>query len=1240
MRRSVYKVRSRIGARTGTGGAPVRALVVVCALAAVVSTAGALASTGSEALTAAPSENLPDTGPTPVVLTGVGFEPGLVGAIQQCSTRGACVQFDDAVVEPDGSFSTTVDVSYDFGGGGSFCYTSSTNLCELVFIPYTGEGAGLVLASVPITFAGGIKQKPVAVLTATPSSGTRPLTVQLDGSESYDPDPDGIVSQYFWEFGDGTTEEGSPSESGVTSHLYGLPGEYTVRMTVTDTHGDSDTATQLVTVTDTSNTPPNAFIYDTYPSSVAVGEEVLFNFYGNDLEGGVDLMLRFEGEGTTAPFLGDENSTSATHVYTQPGSYTPDLFVTDEDGARTVYRGLHAIEVTEAGPIPIVLDPPAPPEGGVWAWGRGAEGSIGNGTTPTYQTTAAKVSVLSDADQIGAGASHGLALVGGEVWAWGNNEFGQLGDSTTVHRSIPVKVSGLSGVDEIAAGGLHNLALVDGQVWAWGYNSAGQLGNGTCCTARTSPVRVNGLSGVDAISVGGEHSLALVDGEVWAWGANDYGELGQGATSRKEVTPRKVIGLNGVDAIDAGFQHSFALVDGEVWGWGKNDYGALGTGSVGIEVAPVKAVGLSGVDTIRAGGGHSLALVDGEVWAWGAGNIGQLGNDTRSSAQTPLRVSALTGVDAIDTSGSTSLALVDGEVWAWGYGLDGQLGNGSTTYAQTTPGKVSALTGVDKIASGWALSVASGTASPTNGTLRGTANVAADATVTTDVDADGATAEDPVELAVTTPVAGPVSVVKSTSISLGDASIGGRAFVGGRALVIEAPNATIAEPLVLTFTLDVSIFPIHYPLETLCCDFTRDVTLNGSFVTASCTGPSAADPDPCIASRTRRAGGDVEVVVRTSHASEWAVFIRGANVDAGGPYSVAEGSSITLNGSAAGGAAPYSLLWDLVPGLDNPFVASPTFAGLDDRVVALRLTAVDSLGIPGEDESQVTVTNALPSLNPLSLPASAAVNEQVSLQAVFSDAGVADTHTATVNWGDGTTQQMTVAEQNGAGTANKTHAYTAAGVKTVTVTVTDDDGGQRQSQQSIRVLYGCVGPTPSGAIVRGTGNDTINGTEGDDVIVDTGGSNTINGRGGNDVICSGSGNDAIDAGSGNDLVVDKGGSNTVAGGGGNDQITAGNGNDAIDSGTGDDTIGAGNGNNTLVTGDGSDRITTGSGNDKIDSGAGNDTIQAGDGNNTVTAGSGDDTITAGSGSDSVDGGIGFDRCNAGGGKNTIKNCEA
>ncbi len=318
--------------------------------------AGAVASTGSEALTATPSENLPDTGVTSVVVTGSDFVPGETVQLQQCSDNpgnGLCVVLVDVVVEPDGTFSTSVDVSYDmrpYEPGTSLCDSPTPKGCYVSAQYTSGEDNGSELPFVPLTFAGHSTRPPVAVLNVTPDSGPSPLAVHVNGEGSYDPDFLGGLTDYTFDFGDG-----SPTQSGFSAgwpHTYALPGEYTVTLTVTDVDGDTGTETHQVSVGGPINIPPYAYIYESYaPTPVGVGDEVSFEFYGNDQEGPVTLELDF-GDGSP-PFLGDNNSGNVNHAYTQPGSYTPVLTVTDEANAVTVYQGLHAVEVVSNNTPPV-----------------------------------------------------------------------------------------------------------------------------------------------------------------------------------------------------------------------------------------------------------------------------------------------------------------------------------------------------------------------------------------------------------------------------------------------------------------------------------------------------------------------------------------------------------------------------------------------------------------------------------------------------------------------------------------------------------------------------------------------------------------------------------------------------------------------------------------------------------------------------------------------------------------------
>jgi len=91
--------------------------------------------------------------------------------------------------------------------------------------------------------------EPVAVMSATPSTGIAPLTVAFDGSGSI-PHGNPLVS-WTWSFGDGSSGSGAQ-----TTHVYLTPGTYTASLTVTDSLGvTSLPATTSIVVSAPTPTP-------------------------------------------------------------------------------------------------------------------------------------------------------------------------------------------------------------------------------------------------------------------------------------------------------------------------------------------------------------------------------------------------------------------------------------------------------------------------------------------------------------------------------------------------------------------------------------------------------------------------------------------------------------------------------------------------------------------------------------------------------------------------------------------------------------------------------------------------------------------------------------------------------------------------------------------------------------------------------------------------------------------------
>jgi len=84
-------------------------------------------------------------------------------------------------------------------------------------------------------------QAPTAQFTVTPDIGSFPLTVSFDASASTD--PDGTITQYQWDFGDGESGSGMSSE-----HIYQTAGQFTATLTITDNGGLTDSETGTIDV--------------------------------------------------------------------------------------------------------------------------------------------------------------------------------------------------------------------------------------------------------------------------------------------------------------------------------------------------------------------------------------------------------------------------------------------------------------------------------------------------------------------------------------------------------------------------------------------------------------------------------------------------------------------------------------------------------------------------------------------------------------------------------------------------------------------------------------------------------------------------------------------------------------------------------------------------------------------------------------------------------------------------------
>lgn len=120
----------------------------------------------------------------------------------------------------------------------------------------------------------------------------------------------------------------------------------------------------------------------------------------------------------------------------------------------------------------------------------------------------------------------------------------------------------------------------------------------------------------------------------------------------------------------------------------------------------------------------------------------------------------------------------------------------------------------------------------------------------------------------------------------------------------------------------------------------------------------------------------------------------------------------------------------------------------DNGSYTVKVTVTDDNGGAGSDALTVMVNNVAPDITHFDPGSDPFEGQVASASARFEDAGAADTHAARIDWGDGTPVSFFDVATS---PLPASHAYADDGVYTVSVTITDDDGGEDAGQFQITV---------------------------------------------------------------------------------------------------------------------------------------------------------------------------------------------
>ena len=359
--------------------------------------------TDSDGQTATTSQTVSVAGPTPTFSaspssplegTPVSFDASASGDTQGSALKSYSWNFSDDGSTQSGSLTAT----HTFSHFGSVYVTLTLTDTSGFTSSYTQK----------LIVADELPTASFSVTTAAPGSG-QPTAFDASASS----DPDGAISAYAWDFGDGTTATGA-----TPSHVFAGPGSYTVALTVTDSDGSSSTSTQMITIAG----PIAQF---TAPLPQLEGTALDFNAgaTGPQAVNPVSYAWNF-GDGASA------SGPSATHAYLSAGSYTVTLTVTDANGNFT--SASHLVSVLDEPPAAafrVVTTTPstqravafdasasADPDGTIvgYAWQFG-DGTVATGLSPAHLYTApgtytVTLTVTDSTGQTSAPVSHQVTV--------------------------------------------------------------------------------------------------------------------------------------------------------------------------------------------------------------------------------------------------------------------------------------------------------------------------------------------------------------------------------------------------------------------------------------------------------------------------------------------------------------------------------------------------------------------------------------------------------------------------------------------------------------------------------------------------------------------------------------------------------------------------------------------------------------------------------------------------------------
>ena len=246
------------------------------------------------------------------------------------------VTFDGNASTDDGDV-----VSYEWSFDDGTTKTGAT-------VSHAFESAGEHTATLTVTDDDGNTDRTTVTVAVRKPETDAPPTARIDApdwafmaegasfSANNSSDDERIVS-YEWEFEDGTTESGEE-----IYRYFNSTGEHTVTLTVTDTAGNTDSATATFEVRKEDLTDPTAEL-SASKTTANVGESIAFDASNSsDEQSGIESYhWNFDGD---KMFEETTESPTNSHAFSAPGEYQVEVMV--KDGGSNGLTDVASVNVT------------------------------------------------------------------------------------------------------------------------------------------------------------------------------------------------------------------------------------------------------------------------------------------------------------------------------------------------------------------------------------------------------------------------------------------------------------------------------------------------------------------------------------------------------------------------------------------------------------------------------------------------------------------------------------------------------------------------------------------------------------------------------------------------------------------------------------------------------------------------------------------------------------------------------